>query len=65
MNIGLNLHMNNSQWVVGLYGKNLLDKVGHGINFVSRNPRNGVGGFSPLSKGRVYGLELTCHFTGV
>ncbi len=63
--VGLDLHLNNSQWVVGLYGKNLLDEAGHGINFVSRNPTSGIGSFSPLSKGRVFGLELTWHFTGV
>ena len=35
VDIGLDLHLDNSQWVVGLYGKNLLDEVGHGINGVS------------------------------
>ena len=55
---GVDLHVNDGQWVVGLYGKNLLGQVRHGFN--------GLGGaFSPLSKGRVYGLELTYHFTGV
>ena len=54
---GVDLRLNDSQWVIGLYGKNLLDQVRHGIN--------GVGGaFSPLAKGRVFGLELTYHFTG-
>ena len=62
---GLDLHLDNSQWVIGLYGKNLLNEAGHGINFVSRNPRSGIGSFSPLSKGRIYGLELTYHFRGV
>ena len=53
---GVDLHVNDGQWVVGLYGKNLLDQVRHGIN--------GLGGaFSPLSKGQVYGLELTYYFT--
>ena len=55
---GLDLHVNGSQWVVGVYAKNLLGQVRHGIN--------GLGGaFSPLAKGRVFGLELTYHFTGV
>ena len=55
---GVDLHVNDGQWVVGLYGKNLLDQVRHGAS--------GLGGtFSPLSKGQVYGLELTYHFTGV
>ena len=53
---GVDLHINDGQWVVSLYGKNLLDQVRHGFN--------GLGGaFSPLSKGQVYGLELTCYFT--
>ena len=53
---GVDLHINDGQWVVSLYGKNLLGQVKHGIN--------GLGGaFSPLSKGRVYGLQLTCYFT--
>ncbi len=55
---GVDLHVNDSQWVVGVYGKNLLDQVRHGIN--------GLGGaFSPLAKGRVYGLELTYYFTSI
>ena len=55
---GVDLHINDGQWVVGLYGKNLLDQVRHGIN--------GLGGaFSPLSKGQVYGLALTYYFTSV
>ena len=53
---GVDLYVNDGQWVVGLYGKNLLDQVRHGIN--------GLGGaFSPLSKGQVYGLALTYYFT--
>ena len=53
---GVDLHINDGRWVVGLYGKNLLDQVRHGIN--------GLGGaFSPLSKGQVYGLALTYYFT--
>ena len=53
---GVDLHVNDGQWVVGVYGKNLLGQVGHGFN--------GLGGaFSPLSKGQVYGLELTYYFT--
>ncbi len=58
LEVGVDIHLNDSQWVVGLYGKNLLDQVRHGTNATG-------GAFSPLSKGRVYGLELTYHFTGV
>ena len=64
VNVGLDLHIDN-KWVVGLYGKNLLDEVGHGVNGLSRSPTSGFGSFSPLSKGRVFGLQLTHHFTGV
>ena len=55
---GVDLHYNDGQWVVGLYGKNLLGQVRHGLNTAG-------GAFSPLSKGRVFGLQLTHHFTGV
>ena len=58
LEVGVDIHLNDSQWVVGLYGKNLLEQVRHGINAVG-------GAFSPLAKGRVYGLELTYNFTGV
>ena len=55
---GVDIHLNDSQWVVGLYGKNLLDQVRHLTNAINNT-------FSPLAKGRTYGLELTYHFTGV
>ena len=57
---GLDLHLADGRWAIGLYGKNLLDEVGHGINFVSS-----FGDFSPLMKGRTFGLELSYNFTGV
>jgi len=47
--------------VVGVYGKNLLHEAAHGVNFVS----TAFGDFSPLMKGRTFGLGLTYHFTGV
>ncbi len=58
LDAGIDVHMNHGQWVVGLYGKNLLHAVSHGIHFV--NP--GFGSFSPLMKGRTFGLELTYNF---
>ena len=58
LEVGVDIHLNDSQWVVGLYGKNLLNQVRHGINAVG-------GAFSPLAKGRVYGLELTYRYTGI
>ncbi len=58
LDAGADLHLNDGQWVVGVYGKNLLHQAAHGLNFVS----SGWGDFSPLMKGRTFGLELTYHF---
>ena len=55
---GVDIHINDSQWVVGLYGKNLLGQVRHLTNAINNT-------FSPLAKGRTYGLELTYNFTSV
>ena len=57
---GLDIHINDGQWVVGLYGKNLLDSTRFGSDI-----QLPAGTFSPLMKGRVFGLEVTYHFTGV
>ena len=56
---GVDIHLDNSQWVVGLYGKNLLDYTRFGTDI-----QLPAGTFSPLTKGRVFGLELTYHFVG-
>ena len=55
---GMDIHLDNSQWVVGLYGKNLLDYARFGTDI-----QLPTGTFSPLMRGRVFGLELTYHFT--
>ncbi len=69
--IGLKLSPNEGNWSLGLYGKNLLDEVRYGgHSFLPENltlrltetlliqqPLGGT--FSPLAKGKVYGLELT------
>ncbi len=61
---GVDIHFNDSQWVVGLYGKNLLGYSLFGSD--TQLPTDlGGGTFSPLAKGRIFGLELTYHFTGV
>lgn len=57
---GLDIHINDGQWVVGPYGKNLLDYTRFGSDI--QLPADT---FSPLMKGRVFGLELTYPFTGV
>lgn len=60
---GLDLHLNDSQWVIGLYGKNLLNQTRFGGN--TQLPAElGGGTFSPLAKGRTFGLELTYYFIG-
>ena len=56
---GVDMHIDNSQWVVGLYGKNLLDYARFGTDI-----QLPTGTLSPLMRGRVFGLELTYHFTG-
>ena len=59
---GLDLHINDGQWVIGLYAKNLLNQARFGGN--SQLPAAlGGGTFSPLARGRTFGLELTYHFT--
>ena len=55
---GMDIRLDNSQWVVGLYGKNLLDYARFGTDI-----QLPTGTFSPLMRGRVFGLELTYHFT--
>jgi iron complex outermembrane receptor protein len=56
---GVDIHLDNSQWVVGLYGKNLLDYARFGTDI-----QLPTGTLSPLMRGRVFGLELTYHFIG-
>ena len=58
---GVDIHLNDSQWVVGLYGKNLLDWVRFGGD-TQLPAQLGGGTFSPLAKGRIFGLELTYNF---
>ena len=60
--VGLDVHLYNSRWIMSLYGKNLLNEANHGAITVSRNPDNGFGSVATLSKGRIYGLELTYRF---
>ena len=60
---GLDLHINDGQWVIGLYGKNLLNQARFGGNTQLPSALGG-GTFSPLARGRTFGLELTYHFIG-
>jgi iron complex outermembrane receptor protein len=63
LDAGLDLHINNSQWVIGLYGRNLLDHTRFGGDTQLPSVLGG-GTFSPLAKGRTFGLELTYNFVG-
>lgn len=66
LDAGVDLHTNDGHWVFGLYGKNLLNDVKHGGDTQLPDTLSGViplgGTFSPLSKGRVVGAEVTYHF---
>jgi iron complex outermembrane receptor protein len=62
LDVGLDYHSAGAQWVLSLYGKNLLNEVKHGGDtqlpaLLGPVPLGGT--FSPLSKGRVVGLELS------
>lgn len=62
LDAGMDFHSNDGHWVVGVYGKNLLDTVKHGGDFQLPDEIAGMpwgGTFAPLAKGRVYGLQLT------
>lgn len=65
LDAGIDFYANEGNWVVGLYGKNLLDEVKHGGDtqlpaMLGPVPLGGT--FSPLAKGTVYGLEVTYTF---
>ncbi len=62
LDAGIDFSSGDGHWVFGIYGRNLLDDVKHGGD--TQLPDDIVGAptggtFSPLAKGRVYGLEVT------
>jgi iron complex outermembrane receptor protein len=57
LDAGVDFYSHDGHWVVGLYGKNLLDEVKHG-----GDTQLSWGTFSPLSKGRTYGVEVTYNY---
>lgn len=62
---GIDFFSNDGHWVVGVYGKNLTDEVKHGGDTQLPDDVLGIplgGTFSPLAKGRHYGVELTYNF---
>ncbi len=65
LNAGLDFSTANQNWIFSLYGRNLLNSVNHGgdtqlPNMLGPVPTGGT--FSPLSKGRVAGVEVTYRF---
>lgn len=61
LDLGIDIHTNNEKWVVGLYGKNLLDTVKFGGD-TQLPAALGGGTFAPLTKGAVYGVEVTYNY---
>lgn len=64
LDVGVDLHYGEN-FIVGLYGKNLTDEVKHGGDTQlpdALGPQALGGSFAPLSKGRVYGLELIYNY---
>ncbi len=65
LDAGVDFHSGNGNWVIGLYGKNLLDEVKHGGDTIlptMLGPLPLGGTFSPLARGRVYGVEVSRDF---
>ena len=59
---GMDLYLDDGQWVVGLYGRNLLNFARAGED-LTVSPT--LGSISALERGRTFGLELTYNFRGV
>ena len=67
LDAGLDFHSNDGHWVFSLYGRNLQDEVKHGGDTQLPDDIGGVstgGTFSPLAKGRVFGVEVTYRSRG-
>lgn len=65
LNAGIDFYSNDNHWSIGLYGNNLLNEVKHGGDtqlpaMIGPAPLGGT--FAPLSKGLVYGLDVTYQF---
>ncbi|WP_187276510.1 TonB-dependent receptor [Parahaliea maris] len=63
LDLGFDFYSAGGHWVFSLYGRNLLDTVKHGGDTQLPNDLGGLipwgGTFSPLAKGRRYGIEVT------
>ena len=67
LDAGVDLYTNDGRWVFSAYGRNLLDEVKHGGDTQLPDTISGVptgGTFSPLAKGRVFGVEVSLNFEG-
>jgi iron complex outermembrane recepter protein len=60
LDAGIDFYSNDGHWNLGLYGRNLLNEVKHGGD--TQLPDSMGGTFSPLAKGRVYGVDVTYTF---
>ena len=61
---GMDLFLDDGRWVIGLYGRNLLNFARAGAD-TPVSPAYGGGTLAPLARGRTFGLELTYNFRGV
>ncbi len=71
LDAGIDIIPANGRFLIGLYGKNLLDEVKHGgdsqlPSTLGAPPLSApLGGtFSPLAKGRIFGVQLTYRHKG-
>ncbi|WOR15258.1 TonB-dependent receptor [Hyphomonas sp. FCG-A18] len=65
LDIGIDIRPHGAPWELGFYGRNLLDSVLHGTDGqlpATLGPAPLGGTFSPLTKGRVFGAQLTVRF---
>ena len=65
LDAGIDFTSSDGKWVFGIFGKNLTDEVKHGGDtqlptLLGPLPLGGT--FSPLAKGRIYGVDLTYNF---
>ncbi|MYH40105.1 MAG: TonB-dependent receptor [Candidatus Dadabacteria bacterium] len=63
LDAGIDITPANGRFSIGLYGKNLLNEVKHGGDSQLPATLSGLadlgGTFSPLAKGRIFGVQLT------
>lgn len=65
LDAGIDFYSANGRWTLGVFGKNLSNEVKHGGDTVlpaMLGPIPLGGTFSPLAKGRVYGIELSYNY---